>query len=325
MLIESKNEAKKKAKRLNFHKGRQSRSPSQTNGDAKIQINVETAIPKLEKLAQKYIGISNPYGFLTDLRTALGIPNKQGASKYGEVTIPRNDGSVLQASLRITNHQANAGTYITHNANCEYNLSIVVRKTRRRNTFKPHDDVRLDEFVYYGKNIAQVENPLTQIVNSIIGFLQNGDYIDTTGVALPNTSPQTNNDNNNQNIKTENRNMNKKLIRLTETDLHRIVKKSVNKVLREGVYNGTGHYFGSNGDGLEHMYAPTKEELFADIREHNWDELQRFVSDHRHLDDDNSPLVEAIEKAIELHNEAYTMIERIGEKLAYGDLTYNEH
>lgn len=198
MLTEGENKAKKKAKRLNFRKGSHPRSPSQTNGDAKIQINVETAIQNLREIAQKYIGVSNPYGFLTDLRTALGIPNKQGASKYGEVTIPQNDGSVLQASLRITNHQTNAGTYITHNVNCEYNLSIVVRKTRRRNTFKPHDDVRLDEFVYYGKNIAQVENPLTQIVNSIIGFLQSGDYIDTTGVALMNTSPQTNNDNNNQ-------------------------------------------------------------------------------------------------------------------------------
>ena len=31
--------------------------------------------------------------------------------------------------------------------------------------------------------------------------------------------------------------MNKKLIRLTETDLHRIVKESVNKVLREGIDN----------------------------------------------------------------------------------------
>ena len=116
---------------------------------------------------------------------------------------------------------------------------------------------------------------------------------------------------------------NKKLIRLAEADLHRIVKESVNKVLREGVYNGTGHYFGSNGDGLEYMYAPTKEELLADIREHYWDNLQRFVSDHRHLDNDNSPLVQVIEKAIELHIEAETMIERIHEKLAYGDLAYN--
>ena len=48
----------KKAKRLNFHKGSQPRSPSQTNGDAKIQINIETAIQNLREIARKYIGVS---------------------------------------------------------------------------------------------------------------------------------------------------------------------------------------------------------------------------------------------------------------------------
>jgi len=37
------------------------------------------------------------------------------------------------------------------------------------------------------------------------------------------------------NYKNESRHMNKKLIRLTEGDLHRIVKQSVNKVLRESL------------------------------------------------------------------------------------------
>ena len=235
MLIEGKNKAKKKARRSNSVRGTQRFTrPSQANGGANIPINSEIAIPKLEKLAQKYIGVSDPYGFLTDLRNALGIPNSQGASKYGEVTIPKKDGSVLQASLRITNHNSDARTYITHNANYEYNLSILVRKNFAANTFKPHDDVILDEFVYYGKRMEKVENPLSQNVNSIIGFLKDGKYNDTTGVAFKNTSPQTNNDSNNQQNITCNRNMNKKLIRLTESDLHRIVKESVNNILTEG-------------------------------------------------------------------------------------------
>lgn len=71
----------------------------------------------------------------------------------------------------------------------EYNLSIVVSKRFKTNTFKPHDDVRLDEYVYYGKKMANVENPLTQIVNSIIVFLQTGVYEDTTGIAFKNSSP----------------------------------------------------------------------------------------------------------------------------------------
>lgn len=233
MLIEGKNKAKKKARRSNSVRGTQRFTrPSQANGGANIPINSEIAIPKLEKLVQKYIGISDPYGFLTDLRNALGIPNSQGASKYGEVTIPKNDGSVLQASLRITNHNSDARTYITHNANYEYNLSILVRKNFAANIFKPHNDVRLDEFVYYGKRMKKVENPLSQIVNSIIGFLKDGKYNDTTGIAFKNTSPQTNNNQENINC---NRIMNKKLIRLTESDLHRIVRESVNKVLNERI------------------------------------------------------------------------------------------
>lgn len=138
----------KKNIRLNSIRGTQRfTKPSQTNVDAKVQINIEIAIPKLEKIAQKYVGIINP--------------------------------------------QANAKQYIIHDANCEYNLSIVVRREMRRNTFKPHNDVRLDEYVYYGKKMAKVENPLTQIINSIIVFLKTGVYEDTTGVAFRNTSPNS--------------------------------------------------------------------------------------------------------------------------------------
>lgn len=258
MQIESrKNIRNKNAKRLNLLKGRQPHNPSQTNGGAKIRINSEIAIPKLKKLAQDYIGVTDPQGFLTDLRIALGIPNSQGASKYGEVTIPKEDGSELKASLRITNHQANAEQYIKHNANCEYNLSIVVRRKERRNTFTPHEDVRLDEYVYYGKNIAQVENPLSQIVNGIIEFLQNGKYEDTTGVALRNTSPQqANNRENNQEIK-ENRIMNKKqTIRLNESQLKRVVAESVKLALNEEIFNKL-----PNVDKL----TPTERDLYEHL------------------------------------------------------------
>ena len=71
----------------------------------------------------------------------------------------------------------------------EIPLSIVISKRFKTNTFKPHDEVRLDEYVYYGKRMVKVENPLTQIVNSIIGFLQSGVYEDTTGIAFKNSSP----------------------------------------------------------------------------------------------------------------------------------------
>ena len=179
----------KKANRLNSLSRLEVTSASQTKGSTKVIINNEIAISKLKELAKIYIGIANPQGFLTDLRMALGIPDTPGASKYGYVIIPIKDCGCLQASLRITNHNSNVKTYIDNGVNLEYNLSIVVSKRFKTNTFKPHDEVRLDEYVYYGKRMAKVENPLTQIVNSIIGFLQTGIYEDTTGIAFKNSSP----------------------------------------------------------------------------------------------------------------------------------------
>ncbi|MBO5957639.1 MAG: hypothetical protein J6Q39_08795 [Bacteroidales bacterium] len=179
----------KKNTRLNLLSRLKVTSASQTSDDAKIIINNDIAILKLTELAKLYVGITNPQGFLTDLRVALGIPDSRGASKYGYVVIPKKDGSYLQASLRITNHNSNVKTYIDNDVHFEYNLSIVISKRFKTNTFKAHDNVRLDEYVYYGKRMAKVENPLTQIVNSIIGFLRTGVYEDTTGIAFKNSSP----------------------------------------------------------------------------------------------------------------------------------------
>ena len=74
----------KKITHLNSIRGTQRfTKPSQTNDNAKIIINNDIAIPKLKELSKLYIGVTNPQGFLTDLRVSLGIPDSQGASKYG--------------------------------------------------------------------------------------------------------------------------------------------------------------------------------------------------------------------------------------------------
>ena len=78
-----------KAYRPNFHNGSRTRIPSQTIGNAKVQINSESAIQELKNVANKYKNINDPRGFLTDLRNALGIPDSKGASKYGVITIPK--------------------------------------------------------------------------------------------------------------------------------------------------------------------------------------------------------------------------------------------
>ena len=72
------------------------------------------------------------------------------------------------------------------------------------------------------------------------------------------------------NNKTESRNMNKKLIRLTEADIHRMVKESVNKVLNETPYDGN-HGIGplrpdsGNGDDY-HMIVQELVKMLKDIQ-----------------------------------------------------------
>ena len=74
---------------------------------------------------------------------------------------------------------------------------------------------------------------MSQIANSLIGFLSNGEYNDTTGVAIVHGNLQTPQEVINNQTLNCSRNMNKKLIRLTESDLKQIVKESVKKVLKE--------------------------------------------------------------------------------------------
>ena len=71
----------KKANRLNSISRLKVTSASQTNGGAKIIINNEIVIPKLKELSNIYIGVTNPQGFLTDLRVSLGIPDSQENGK----------------------------------------------------------------------------------------------------------------------------------------------------------------------------------------------------------------------------------------------------
>ena len=166
-----------------------SNRPSCKNDVAKIQINRKLAIEKLINLEKSYQQNNQIYGFLTEIKNALGLKPTKGASGYGIVNIPRNERSVLEATLSLTNHHSNAQTYIDNDCNLEYNLKIAVRKKQMRSKFKPHKDVILDEYEYTGKELRKVDNALALIIQSIIGFLETGVYEDLTGVAVVHRSP----------------------------------------------------------------------------------------------------------------------------------------
>lgn len=205
---------------------------------AKILRNTETAKQNLKNLAEKYEGINNVEGFLNDLWLALGIQNQGGNKRGGKPSryalYQLQDGTMLTISIRASAHNANANKYIEHPPVPDINLSIVLQKKMRRNQFKDNPSVNIGEYVYVNQKIQGIESPLSQIANSLIGFLNNGEYVDTTGVAIVHGDLKTPQDiiNNQQNINC-NLNMNKKQIRLTESDLKQIVKESVNKILSE--------------------------------------------------------------------------------------------
>lgn len=166
-----------------------STSASRVADAANVRIKPDIAIQNLKKLRVFYENITSVRGFLTDLRLALGISDSDGSTKYGVVDIYSGDGSSLTASLAITNHNANASTYIEHNANYEYNLRILVRKRYIRNKFRANNKVRLDEYVYYEERLALNGKPLSLVIDGIINFLRTGVYEDITKVAFKNVSP----------------------------------------------------------------------------------------------------------------------------------------
>ena len=79
--------------------------------------------------------------------------------------------------------------YLEHDAN-DFNLSIMVSKRYRKNTFQADPDVILEEYVYMGRQLEAVESPFSQIALSLARFLDTGEYVDTTGVAKVNFSPE---------------------------------------------------------------------------------------------------------------------------------------
>lgn len=160
---------------------------SQENDAAKIQNKSITAKQNLLKVAEKYTHVNDPEGFITNLKNALGM-NADKASNYNYFVISEKQ---MRVSIRISNHHANAGKYLEHDSN-DFNLSIMVSKRYRKNTFQANPNVILEEYVYMGRQLETVESPFSQIALSLAKFLDTGEYVDTTGVVKVNFSPQEN-------------------------------------------------------------------------------------------------------------------------------------
>lgn len=69
----------------------------------------------------------------------------------------------------------------------------------------------------------------------------------------------------------------KQLIRLTESDLHRVIKKSVKKVLKEGRYSGEYDRTGSPLDDNE--YVESLEYILDSITNGNISQAKKMISE----------------------------------------------
>lgn len=140
---------------------------------------------KLKNLAEQYKSVNEVKGFITDLKIVLGM-NPKNASGYSIFVIDDNQ---MRVSIRVSNHHANASMYLEHEPN-DFNLSLMVSKRYRKNTFPADPDVELTEYVYMGRQLETLDSPFSQIALSLAQFLDTGEYVDTTGVAKVNVSPE---------------------------------------------------------------------------------------------------------------------------------------
>ncbi|MBR5925527.1 MAG: hypothetical protein IKZ60_08685 [Bacteroidales bacterium] len=186
---------KKKLDNISYGKPVRGTNPlkaSQLSNAAKLRTDIEETKQKLNNLAIKWMGINSVYGFLTDLWIALGMSNQDSEQKGGNpsryAAFILNDKSIV--TVRASAHNADAANYMKdNNVNGENNLSIVLQKHNRKNRFKSHNEVMLKEYIYVDSRIASIPNPLSQVANSLIGYLTDGVYVDTTGVAIEKESP----------------------------------------------------------------------------------------------------------------------------------------
>lgn len=76
--------------------------------------------------------------------------------------------------------------------------------------------------------------------------------------------------------------MNKKLIRLAESDLHRIVKESVKRIIREGLYDNEQDFYNKFGNQSQYPaneFMPPFEGELSMTAQYSPEDYERRMSD----------------------------------------------
>ena len=142
----------------------------------------------------------------------------------------------------------------------------------------------------------EIQNIIKQLDEIQKGLNLQNNTINTERV-VDKSQPETPFSITNNNRNDESKNLNKKLIRLTESDLHRIVKESVNKIINESMYQDSYDWTLSTLDrrlkkhSIEDVISFAKKELqFMDNMEHRmngqdkgqYDAYRDFILKYQH-------------------------------------------
>lgn len=243
---------------------------------------------KLVKDPIKSIGLgggNTAKEIVTQIASALGLKVHSdgiGVSAYGGTTI------------RISDHRTYMQTWVDSGAwQSPYRFDIVIEdeETVAQTQVKNGYDFTITEYISKSSEMTpQIARMIAYDIRNTIttgnGYANNVRAFKTTLISthgIDGSSDNTNND-----IKTENymRN-NKRTIRLTETDLHRVIRESVKRVLREG-FEGTDEideavtnaasviadaYFSQNG-----LHNVRNDDV-DDDSDDSWYELQESLRD----------------------------------------------
>ena len=167
--------------------------------------------------------VSDKYKVLADY---MGL-QQEGGNSYYNFFVPLNKNTVFL--LRNANHDnRNPNLYDRHEQLGRPNKRFIVY-FKKGNVFSDMPIVFQDSehhVIPYGMNALDNETSVVAYIDALIKLFKDGK---TTFPSLP-IVPQPTVIDNNQELNTE-QYMNKKLIRLTEQDLHKIVKESVNRIL----------------------------------------------------------------------------------------------
>lgn len=170
--------------------------------------------------------VSDKYKLLADY---IGL-QQEGGNSYYNFFVPLNKNMVFL--LRNANHDnRNPNLYDQHEQLGRPNKRFIIF-FKKGNMFSDTPIVFQDSehhVIPYGRNALDNETSVVAYIDALIELFTDGK---TTFPTLP-IIPQPTIVDNNKELNC-NRNMNNKLIRLTESDLHKVVKESVKTVLNEG-------------------------------------------------------------------------------------------